>query len=42
MLARDAVRMALKWGEKITSVEQVNGLFEIIRPMLKDDPVRFK
>jgi hypothetical protein len=40
LLARHAVRMAIKWGEKISSVEQVNGLFDLIRPLLKDDTVR--
>jgi diphthamide synthase subunit DPH2 len=39
LLARHTVKMALKWGEKITTVEQVNGLFELIKPMLKDDGV---
>jgi vacuolar protein sorting-associated protein 35 len=31
------VRTALRWGTKITEVEHVTGLFELIKPMIKDD-----
>ncbi|KAL0488764.1 vacuolar protein sorting protein VPS35 [Acrasis kona] len=37
MVARQIVRTALKYNDKITTVDQVNELFELIRPMLKDE-----
>jgi vacuolar protein sorting-associated protein 35 len=36
-IAREIVRTALRWGTKITEVEHVTGLFELIKPMIKDD-----
>ncbi|KAL0489745.1 vacuolar protein sorting protein VPS35 [Acrasis kona] len=38
MVARQIVRTAIKHGDKITTVDQVNELFELIKPMLKDEP----